>query len=77
MNATAERLRLELIARIARPRLLAVKEHYAPLIERGEREGVSYWRQVCREECDEALDEAIDAADAAIAEHTLRSMVAV
>ena len=65
MPATAD-LRIELAAKIARPRLLAASAHYAPLIERGQREGVDTWRQVYRDECDLALDEALDATDVAI-----------
>ena len=71
MPATANELRIELVAKIARPRLLAASAHYAPLIERGQREGVDTWRQVYRAECDAALDEAIDAADASILAHSL------
>ncbi len=70
MPATADELRLSLVAKIARPRLLALQAHYAPLIQQGERVGITAWRSVYLSECDDALDEAIDAADVAIIAHT-------
>lgn len=69
MTATAHELRLELAAKIARPRLLAASEHYQPLIARWQPEGIESWRQAYLDECDEALDEALDATDAAILAH--------
>ncbi len=63
---TANELRAELAAKIARPRLLDLHAHYAPLIARGQRDGINAWSQVYRDECDAALDEALDATDTAI-----------
>lgn len=66
---TANELRAELAAKIARPRLLAASAHYAPLIAREGDEGFATWRQAYRDECDAALDEALDATDASIFAH--------
>lgn len=69
MPATANELRIELAAKIARPRLLELQAHYRPLIESGERVGITCWRQIYLDECDEALNEALDATDVAILAH--------
>lgn len=74
MPATANELRWELAAKIARPRLLAAQAHYAPLIARGQRDGISIWRQVYLDECDAALNEALDTADASILHHSLAAV---
>lgn len=71
---TANELRAELAAKIARPRLLAASAHYAPLIERGRRDGIDAWRQVYLDECDAALDEALDATDTAILAKSLAAV---
>ena len=71
MPATANELRIELAAKIARPRLLAASAHYAPLIERGQREGVGFWSRAYLNECNDALDEALDSTDASILAHSL------
>lgn len=67
----AEELRYELVAKIARPRLLALQAEYdwASFLAACEADAVRDWRRWRMAEVDEALDEALDAADAAILAH--------
>lgn len=72
MTATVDELRFELVAKIARPRLLEIRERYPEsFLAHAEAEGVPSWRQVFYAECDAALDEADDAAAVAILHHSL------
>lgn len=72
MSATADELRYELVARIARPRLLEVRDRYsASFLKHAESQGVHAWTEVYRSECDAVLDEALDVADTAILHHSL------